>query len=281
MYADDTTLYCHGKDTTTVQESLQSALNDASEWLKANRLVVNADKSNFVVAGSKRRLIDFDINIMLDSTVINRCNSTKMLGVVIDEHISWKNHVEYLLSKVAPKLSLLYRLSFVLSRQSLSTLYISIIQSHIDYCLSVWGNCNATQLSAVQKIQNRAARIICRNFEYATCSIALIRELGWQTVQERYNYFTAILVFKCLNGQLSGALCDNFTMVNGIHDHNTRASASQNLHVPKPYTNYMKRSLSYCGVAQWNCLPNHVRNSESLSGFKRSYKKWQQSNILT
>ena len=129
----------------------------------------------------------------------------------------------------------------------MSTLYTSIIQSHIDYCLSVWGNCSATQLKDVQKIQNRAARIITKTFDYNADSSILIRELGWQTVAEMYHYFTSVFLYKCQYQPSHQTFAEKLTPVSDIQSFNTRSSANNNLHLPKPRTNFMKRRVCYQG----------------------------------
>ena len=126
------------------------------------------------------------------STKLPSCHSTKLLGVVIDSQLSFKNHIDHLLAKLAPKLGLLRRLSCVLPENVLSSLYMSIIQPHIDYCLSVWGSCIQTDINAIQKLQNRAAPIIKRCYDYNVRSSDHIKQLvGCQLIKD-------IIIFLCL-----------------------------------------------------------------------------------
>ena len=89
----------------------------------------------------------------------------------------------------------------------------------------------------------------------------LIRQLGWQTVSERYQYFTAVLVFKCLNIMSLHTLRETFSATSTVHEYLTRASSHGNLYLPKPRTNFMKRRLCYTGSDIWNNLPSDLKMS--------------------
>ena len=73
-----------------------------------------------------------------NGSIITHCNSTKVLGLVIDKNFSWNYHIQLLL-KLSRKLGLLRHLSFSLPSNILSCLYFSIIQPFLDYCISVGG----------------------------------------------------------------------------------------------------------------------------------------------
>ena len=75
--------------------------------------------------------------------------------------------------------------------------YNAFIQSNLDYCITVLGSCYKSYLAKLQRLQNRCARIITRNFDYKTPSSALISSLAWMPVETRYKYFVGILMFKC------------------------------------------------------------------------------------
>ena len=79
------------------------------------------------------------------------------------------------------------------------------------------------------------------------------------TVSERYKYFTSVLVYKGINNMSS--------------DYSTRYAAKNNIALPKPKTNYMKRILNYNAALCWNSLPCDVRNYDNLNCFKYKLKK--------
>ena len=76
-------------------------------------------------------------------------------------------------------------------------IYKAIIQPHIDYCSTVWDGLGVTLLDKIQKLQNRAARIITQS-NYHTSASNLLEELGWDNVSTRWKKQKAILMFKTL-----------------------------------------------------------------------------------
>ena len=83
--------------------------------------------------GNPSRVDNLRLSLQLSDEYLPVSNSSKLLGVVIDSSLSFKDHVNSLLKKIAAKLGLLHRLSFTLPQNVLVSLYLSIIQPHIDY----------------------------------------------------------------------------------------------------------------------------------------------------
>ena len=97
------------------------------------------------------------------------------------------------------RLSALQRLSSLMPLTHINNLYYAFVQSHIDYCLSIWGYTSNENIAKVQRFQNRAARILSQNFDYNTTSESLIHNNGWLMVTERRDYLTLLNVYKALN----------------------------------------------------------------------------------
>ena len=121
-------------------------------------------------------------------------------------------------------------------------------------------------------MQNRCARICTSNFDYNVPSRSLLKQLKWMDIETRYNYYVGILMYKYVNGFITENLCNQFTLVNQSHLHNTRASSSNDICLPLPHTELLKRNLTYSGPALWNSLPLCLRNSCNIISFKRSLK---------
>ena len=137
---------------------------------------------------------------------------------------------------------------------------------------------NATFMSSLsqqlseklQKLQNRAARVITKS-SYNTNSNYLLNSLGWDNLSVRRTKQKANLMYKCVNKLAPNYLCNMFTprtMSFHLRD------ASQKLYLPKPRTDYLKRSFSYSGASLWNDLPEDIHNTKSLRNFKRRIDKW-------
>ena len=90
------------------------------------------------------------------------CN-TKYLGVQIDENLTWKNQIKSVTEKASRAIGFLKFAKHFLPEAVLKTLYTSIVEPHFQYCCSVWGCCNSTDILQLQRLQNRAALIVANS----------------------------------------------------------------------------------------------------------------------
>ena len=103
---------------------------------------------------------------------------TKYLGLTIDQHLTWDDHVTELCKKLRPKVGLLSRVRHLLPYPQVMMVYMTTIQSVIDYGLSIWGSCSLTNRLMVQRLQNRCARLISNNFDRESDGLSILGQLG-------------------------------------------------------------------------------------------------------
>ena len=144
-------------------------------------------------------------------------------------------------------------------------LYDSLVQPHFDYCSSLWGNCGTVLRNKLQKLQNRAARIITSS-GYEIRSADILSFLGWHDLDTRRKQQKCTLMYKIMNNIAPSYLTELFVPVNETHSHNLRCS-DINLKVPQPHPDYLKRSLSYSGALLWNSIPSTIRNLDNIKNF--------------
>ena len=150
-------------------------------------------------------------------------------------------------------------------QSTLLNIYNSLVQSHFVYCSLVWGNCGKILSNKLQKLQNRAARVITSsNFDVDVDS--LFHKLSWKDLKSQRQIQNALMVFKSLNGLVPEYPTSKFIKRN---ESNYSLRDSVNKLVPFPRTNDMKNSFSYSGATLWNSLPCNIRESGSLNQFKR------------
>ena len=223
--------------------------------------------------GTYQRLCnETNLELYVNDESLMEIADTSYLGLTLDEHLSWAKYILILSNKLAQKVAILRRLMSKVPSYMLQTIYNTIIQPHIDYCISVWGYAPDVHISKIQRLQNRAARVITGIYDWTIDGVQLVKQLGWLTVKERRDYFTAILMYRCLNGMAPHYLSDNFMFVSESHNYVTRMHSEGDLNIPKPNIELFRQSISYQGPKMWNSLSHDVRNSGSLMTFKRSYK---------
>ena len=169
LYADDTLIYCTGSDIVELKTNIQICVTDVHEWYESNMLVINTSKSNVMLLSTRQMLshmTDTDLNVCIGNYELLQCNNIKYIGVDIDNVLSCDMQTDSISKKLVFIVSRLSRLKPVLPSQMLMYIYTSIIQPKIDYAISVWGYTTAHNSNKVQRLQNRAARILTGNLDY-------------------------------------------------------------------------------------------------------------------
>ena len=133
LFADDTNLTISGSTATEIQGNLEIELNKVHMWLLANKLTLNAKKTELMLIGSRQRLsqIIADPILSIGSESIKRVSSTKTLGVVVDECITWKDHIDKVAKKAAKGIGILRRSKGSPDKDTLKTIYIALLFCHI------------------------------------------------------------------------------------------------------------------------------------------------------
>ena len=279
MYADDITLYCPGRTLTEAQNKLQLCVDNTVHWLNCNMLIVNPSKSCTMTIGSRAMTRGTKLKITINGSTLTETDCFKLLGIELDQNITWKNQISATAKKISSKIGLIRRLQNYLPTRTIQLLYAPLIQSHIDYCLSVWGACSKSQLAQIQKLQNRAARVFTKNFKRTISSRDLCESLGWMSVSERFRFHTCSLIYRCLYDKhiinnMTDTFISDLTFVRNKHNYGTRNSYNKHLNIPKPRTEQYKHSLLYNGPILWNSIPLFIRNSDNLDFFKAKLKSY-------
>ena len=242
LYADDTLIYCTGSNIVELKTNVQKCVTDVHEWYESNKLVINTSKSNVMLLTTRQMLshmTDTDLNVHIGNHELLQCNNIKYIGVDIDNVLSWDIQTDSISQKLVFIISRLSMLKPVLPSHNIFMLmyiYTSIIQPKIDYAISIWGYTTAHNINNVQRLQNRAARILTGNYDYVnTRDIDLVKTLGLMNVSQRRDYFIIMLMFKSIHGLVPNYLCDEITMQRDIAERTTRSTIDNNVHVPHKY----------------------------------------------
>ena len=205
MYADHTSISYSSSRLEDVNRTLNSELSLLKQWMLGNKLSSNILKTQALVVGSQpkiKKIIDKTVDhpqFFIGDSQVENVERTKYLGVIIDRSLSWEEHINILRTKVSRAIGFLKYARKFLPQNTLSKMYRGIVEPHFRYCCSVWGCCGATKLQTLQKLQNRAARIVTKS-KFDTPAMALIHNLNWPTISEIIRSETATNMYKSLNG---------------------------------------------------------------------------------
>ena len=171
-YVDDSQLYFsfRVKETKVAEVHLIEDLQRIAAWCCAHSLLINPDKTKLLLLGTPQMLarVSGGFAVSLLGKEISPSFSAKSLGLVLDSHLSFDEHVTYLVSKCTGSLCQLNRVKHLFDRSTLMTIINALVLSKLLYCLSVWAGATKKNIERLQKVQNFAVRIVTgtRKFEH-------------------------------------------------------------------------------------------------------------------
>ena len=196
MYADDTSLTFASVDLKHTDDCLNYDLNRVYIWLSANKLTLNLTKTEFMLVASRQKLSTFSVipSFSINDHPVKQVSSVKSLGV----HIGAIKRIRHLIPF-----------------NILINVYDSLVQPHFNYCSVVWGNCGSGLSEKLQKLQNRAARILM-HASYDSNIDELFRALGWRKLKYQRSESAAVMMYKSLHGMTPEYLTSRFVFRNDI-----------------------------------------------------------------
>ena len=278
LYADDTVLYYSDTSVRKIESVLNSDLLLLDQWMNKNRLSVNYDKTVCMLIGSRYMLSkEKNLNVILCKTQIQQVNNVKYLGVICDEQIKWNIHIDKMVKKIGQMVSFLGRLRSTLNESILKLLYNAVVLPHFDYGDIVYGSACKYLTERLQKLQNRAGRLILHiNRDSRIPNLEIHNALAWDTLSDRRNQHLLIYMFKSLNNMTPIYISDSFTI--SAHEYHLRFSGK--LYTPKPHTEFLKRTFKYRGAMAYNNLPVFVRAASTLNAFKSELTLFHSDNSM-
>ena len=158
LFADDTTIYNSSQNVRYLKWSIEHDLGILSDWFKANQLSLNSNKSVGILFSNRSVHIDYIETNELSLEIVDH---TKLLGVWIDNKLRWKFHTEKLSQKIIRNINELKLGNKFLNIHSTKLIYFAQIQSHLNYCLSTWGNMISKEsLTKLQQLQDKSVELM-------------------------------------------------------------------------------------------------------------------------
>ena len=172
----------------TMETLINTELNKIGTWLKLNKLTMNAEKSKSMLFHKRRKANP--INIKIDHRTIERVSQFSFLGIMIDENLTWKNHVNMITNKLSKIIGILHRLKCIYPKHILLTIYNSLFIPHVNFGSLVWG----TTVERISKLQKKAIRTITYS-HYIAHTEPLMKELNLLNVSDMFS----LKILKCLH----------------------------------------------------------------------------------
>jgi hypothetical protein len=190
---------------------------------------------------------------MIDHQQLERVGVVKYLGIQIDEKLNLTENFHFILKKI----NFLGRIRSKLTLNSRKLVYQTIISPHIDYCSSILYLPSKEQLKRLQLLQSRAMRIVL-NCHWRTSREWMLNILGWQSIKERINFNTMVLIYKIKKGMVPGYLTDK---LHYRHNNRYELRNADAFKLPKVNKVFTQNLVFYNGLKQYNELPNEMKQS--------------------
>ena len=152
-----------------------------------------------------------------------------------------------------------------------------IVQSKLVYLIQLYGGCADYLLQFLQKLQNRAARMVTKKNIFTPIKV-LLAQCGWLSVKQLVVYHDLLLVYKTMATKRPSHLFQKFSQPFGANTRHAKTAGSIRLN-DKAKNYFGKKKFSYRAVEQGNDLPPSIRISPTLQTFKSSIKKWITDNV--
>ena len=271
LFADDVSLFSVVHDPVQSAEEINSDLRSINNWATNWKMSFNPDplKQATEVLFSNKRLDIIHPDIYFNGVKVKRLSSQKHLGMILDEHLNFNEHMSIKLSNARKGVGILRKLYNLIPRSSLLTIYKSFIRPHLDYCDIIYDKpSNETFSKNIESIQYNAALAITGAIK-GTSRVGLYQELGIESLSSRRQIRRLSTFYKLSNSMSPSYL---YSLIPKANDYLRTRS-----HANIPY--YFCRTLAFKNsffpnaIEEWNKLDMNIRTSESYEVFKKSILK--------
>ena len=300
VFADDNSPTTVHEDPLVLQNNIQAVGTLVTDWFKKNDISCSSEKTKLLMLGtranrtSKIEKENIHPNINLCGDTIKETTSEKILGVVVNNTITWKNHLygdidnEGLIPGLSKRIGMLKKIRKFVPRFKFSQIVGGMFTSKLMYGMNLWGgvwdipgtmdnstrtSINKADMKRLQVLQNKTMRLET-NLEYRTPTTELLARTGKLSVHQMVAYTTAVQVYNISRKQEPRYHYDR--LFTGIEDFQTRAGAQKHVDFS---LSLGRASFFYQGARMWGSLPGNVINAGNVAIFKKMCKTWIKSNI--
>ena len=287
MFTDDTTLLA-SSDCANVEElknTLSSEVSNVNEWATNNKLPLNCSKTKTILIDGPRlrkrlRNEDRKLEIELKGNTLEQVENVKLLGLELDEELSFDIHIDSLCKKISKRIGILNRIKAYLPRAERILYYNSLIKPLILYCSVTWTSCcSHDNLSKIFRLPKRCARVVLDTRQRHD-TVDLFNTLGWVPYYIETDIRRCTIAHKRIMGACPLYINDLLRLNNSQHNMNTRGA---NFTILPTRFNRAKeggRTFSVTTTKCWNHLPLKLRASSSVNILKNAlYKHFNLSQL--
>ena len=270
-----------GRDVPEVKQKLQNAIAIAQNWFTRNSLQINPSKTEILIVKNKRSSIgNCTIGVADGHSTIEIAPSPhiRILGVIIDDELSWKQHIKQMKGRATNIVRHLARASNLLPRKAKRLLYDALVCPHLSYADVVWDGCLQQQQMELQRVHNFAARVIL-GAESRSPSEPILEELGMVPLAEKRRIHQAVFMHKLINERGPAELCNIMKPIQNnkgdrqSHPEGLRSSRTLFIKPVQHRTAKFERSTMQRAAKAWNSVTPELRLIDDTTQFKNEVQR--------
>ena len=274
LFADDTNIYYETDTPEKLIKKVNTELKYVKRWLDANKLSLNTSKTNYMIFHSPAASLSVNAAVKIGNKFISRVKYIKFLGLLLDEHLSWKYHISQLSKKLSRTCGILLKIRKYLPTEILKCIYNSLFMPFLQYGIVVWGQTFNSYIEPVFKLQKKAIRTISHQTPLSH-TLPLFKGLQLLRVSDVFKFKLLTFVYESIKKLVPNCFHEYFSLSSTVHNHATRQSCRNDLYLIRKNTlRYGLCSIQYMGAKLWNELPREIRISTSKFLFKKDLLKY-------
>jgi len=281
-FADDTTVYTSHNNPIELYKIVNEELIHLNDWFCANRLALNVKKTKFALFGPNIHNLNIppNINLSLNGLTLTRVGNNcvekniKFLGILLDESLSWKDHIKVIKTKLSRSIFVLNRVKSIFPLDILRTLYFSLVHCHLIYGIIAWGSSN--YVSQLETIQKKAVRII-NNKPYNSHTLPLFKQSNILRIHDLYRLQVLLFAHDIKYCKLP----KSFTSY--LHCNTDNHSTTRHIHNfyrGLPRTRITAQLPVHIIPSIWNSLNYNIISVVNKNSFKRLVRSDLTNNYL-
>ena len=269
-FADDTTVSLSSDNVQLLFRKMNTELEKLNTWFKANRLCLNVKKTKFILFRPvSRKIPHHNENIYFNGQVVDQISNNtlektfKFLGIHMNENLLWKFHIQKICRKIASANYIINKSKNFLPKSALKTLYSSLIHSHINYGLLIWGS--SKSINQLFKAQKKSIRII-NTKPYNFHTEPLFKSSNILKIEDQYSCNVSMFMHQHKYNQLPRSF-DTLDYFKQKIQRDTRQSKLANC--TRPRTTYTSQLPLHQFPRIWNKLEAECHEIKSIGRFKK------------
>ena len=231
-------------------------LKSLNQWLLANKISLNATKTELIYFRSKKTKIPESV-IKLNGVKLCPTSHVKYVGLTLDEHLTFERHIKLLNAKLKRANNLIAISRHYLTKELILQIYFGQFYSHLTYGCQIWGQ-NESKLEQTIIFHKKAIRLISFA-HHLDHSSPLFKNLKLLKLTDIIKQNNILFVHNVINDKSPNIFKDYFVFDSADHDHNTVNNLNSvysiplgSLNVPDYCNNAGKSSIKYICSLSWN-----------------------------